>query len=113
MVEDARWGKQFPLAGVLPVETAMLASLKTLGYAEVTLQADSLWGAAGDTCRGHEFHYSDLVVDSSLTDGWQPAYAMRRRRGELGAAEGFAKGRVLASYVHLHWAARPQAVAHS
>jgi cobyrinic acid a,c-diamide synthase len=105
-------GRQFPLAGVLPVETTMLANLKTLGYAEVTLRGDSLWGAAGDSCRGHEFHYSDLVVDGSLTDGWRPAYAVRRRRGEPDAAEGFAKGRVLASYVHLHWAARPPAVAH-
>ena len=95
------------MAGVLPLETAMLPRLKTLGYAEVSLADDSLWGAAGDRCRGHEFHYSQIVADDALAEGWRPAYWLRRRRAMIPASEGFAKGRLLASYVHLHWASQP------
>jgi cobyrinic acid a,c-diamide synthase len=103
-------GSQFPMTGVLPIDTAMLPSLKTLGYAEVALAGDSLWGHAGDVCRGHEFHYSEIVADDSRADGWRPAYAVRRRHTGGVVAEGFAKGRLLASYIHLHWASRPQVV---
>ena len=97
------------MAGVLPLETAMLPRLKTLGYAEVSLAGDSLWGRAGDGCRGHEFHYSEIVADDALRR--RLAAGLRRAsspRRELCAAEGFAKGRLLASYVHLHWASRPR-----
>ncbi len=103
-------GARHELAGTLPVETTMLKTLKTLGYAEVTFAADSLWGAAGEGCRGHEFHYSEIVADGGRAEGWQAAYHLRHRRTEAIAAEGFAKGGVLASYVHLHWASRPRAV---
>ena len=105
-------GARHTLAGVLPVETTMLKTLKTLGYAEATFAGDSLWGAAGQCCRGHEFHYSEIAADRGRSEGWRPAYHLRHRRSETAAAEGLAKGGVLAGYVHLHWASRPQAVEH-
>jgi cobyrinic acid a,c-diamide synthase len=104
-------GKRLPLAGVLPIDTAMLGSLKSLGYVEATTPGDSIWGGAGRTIRGHEFHYSEITADDSAAEGWRPAYSVRRRRTDGPAAEGFQKGRVLASYVHLHWASRPEAAA--
>ncbi len=51
-------GVRYLLAGVLPIETAMLEKLKVLGYTEIQWAADSLWGAAEEIVRGHEFHYS-------------------------------------------------------
>ena len=105
-------GDRHTLAGVLPIETTMLKTLKTLGYAEATFAGDSLWGAAGQCCRGHEFHYSEIAADRGPSEGWRPAYHLRHRRSETAAAEGLAKGAVLAGYVHLHWASRPQAVEH-
>ena len=98
------------MAGVLPVDTRMLPRLSRLGYVEVAFQSDGLWGPAGGQCRGHEFHYSQITSDQSRSAGWQPAYALSRRRAEPGQAEGFARGNVLASYVHLHWASRPESV---
>jgi cobyrinic acid a,c-diamide synthase len=109
-------GASHPLAGVLPIHTAMLPRLKVLGYAEVAWAGDSLWGTAGQVARGHEFHYSeirhsDTGVKESWCDGWRPAYSVARRRGEAVAA-GFCRGRIVAGYVHLHWASRPDAVRH-
>jgi cobyrinic acid a,c-diamide synthase len=104
-------GRRWPMAGVLPLDTVMLDQRKALGYSEVTLAVDSLWGAAGAVCRGHEFHYSDIVAEDGTSNGWQRAYTVWRRRvGKVG--EGFAKGNILAGYVHLHWASRPEIVDH-
>jgi cobyrinic acid a,c-diamide synthase len=101
-------GAQYPLAGVLPIRTAMLPRLKVLGYAEVRWTADSLWGLAGEVARGHEFHYSEIVAGDQPLDGWRPAYTVRRRRDDLERG-GFCQGSILAGYVHLHWASRPAA----
>ena len=62
-------GARHAMAGVVPVETAMLKTLKTLGYTEATFTGDWLWGAAGDACRGHEFHYSEIVADRGRGGG--------------------------------------------
>ena len=90
----------------------MLAAKKALGYVEVTLQEDSLWGGRGETFRGHEFHYSELLDDPAADPSWRRVYTLRRRRSETIEAEGFQKGNILASYTHLYYAARPAAVAH-
>ncbi|MEK7754602.1 MAG: cobyrinic acid a,c-diamide synthase, partial [Acidobacteriota bacterium] len=106
-------GNRLLLAGVLPVETAMLKKRKALGYVEVTPTDGSLWtfGAGGDVAalRGHEFHYSTVTVDDSASDGWRPAYSVRRRRSEAIETEGYCRGSVVASYVHLHFASCPEA----
>jgi cobyrinic acid a,c-diamide synthase len=103
-------GRRHAMAGVLPLDTAMLPRLKSLGYAEAEFTANCLWGGSGQTCRGHEFHYSEITGNAAPPAGWLPAYTIRRRGGES-RSEGFARKNVLASYVHLHWASRPDAVA--
>ena len=99
------------MSGVLPLRTRMLERRKALGYVEVELAADSLWGEKGATARGHEFHYSELNGDR---DGSDPAvekvYRVKLRRTGAVDAEGFQKGNVLASYAHLHLASRPETV---
>ncbi len=99
--------KRIELAGVAPVETEMLKSLRTLGYVEATLKEPSLWGEAGTVLRGHEFHYSRICRDELEAKGWERVYSIRRRRKDEPEEEGFQKGNVLASYVHLHFASQP------
>jgi len=105
-------GVAFPMADVIPATTRMLDKKKSLGYAEVTLNSNSLWGLKGTKLRGHEFHYSELTSDPAIADGWNAVYEVKRRRMPETAGEGFQKGRILASYVHLHLAARPEALRH-
>ncbi len=103
-------GRFTPFLGILPARTRMLERKKTLGYVEVTLAEDSLWGVRGATMRGHEFHYSELVGDPAADPAWRRVYGLRRRRSAAFEAEGFQKEAILASYTHLYHAASPAAI---
>ncbi|MCX5847285.1 MAG: cobyrinate a,c-diamide synthase [Deltaproteobacteria bacterium] len=107
---ETKDGVQYPMVGLIPASTRMLDRIKSLAYVEVTLNADSLWGARGTTLRGHEFHYSELTADLTENEGWATAYTVRKRRADDIAREGFQSGSVLASYTHLHLASRPEAL---
>lgn len=109
MTEDGRFHS---FLGILPSRTRMLAAKKALGYVEVTLTADSLWGRCGDVFRGHEFHYSELIDDPAADPSWRTVYALRRSRSETVEKEGYQKGAVLASYTHLTYAARLASIEH-
>src|SRR5262249_369687 len=97
-------GRVHPMVGVLPAAVRMREHGLTLGYAEVTLAGDCLLGAAGAVVRGQEFHASTLA----------PVPASIGRRYRVGApggrerAEGYQIERTLMSYLHLHWASRPE-----
>ena len=110
-IQDAD-GKEHAMVGLAPIVTRKLDHLRTLGYVEVALQQDSLWGLAGHSLRGHEFHYSEIVSEGFDSAGWQKVYNLHRRRRDLVEAEGFCRANTLISYVHLHWAAAPQAAQH-
>jgi cobyrinic acid a,c-diamide synthase len=102
-------GRVHPMAGVFPFTVRMLPRLRALGYREVTLAADSLLGPAGITARGHEFHYSEIVGEP---DGVPRLYRLTPRRGGMAVNEGYSAGRVLASYVHLHFGSNPELARH-
>lgn len=99
-----------PLVGLLPVWAKMLEKRKALGYVEVTLTNDSLFGQRGEMFRGHEFHYSELIESPLGIDGWETVYQLKQNRSGNITAEGYQKGNVLVSYAHLYLASRPEAV---
>jgi len=103
-------GERYPMVGLLPVWSRMLNRLKSLGYVEVSLTDNSLWGERGTVLRGHEFHYSELAGLPQNDSFWTSVYSIKRRRSEKIFPEGFQKKNVLASYVHLHWASQPRNV---
>jgi cobyrinic acid a,c-diamide synthase len=103
-------GASYPLTGLLPVWTHMLKRRKALGYIEVTLSKDTLLGEAGTRLRGHEFHYSDLKGDPAGNGGWQTVYNLKRPLGDKRPPEGYCRGNILASYIHLHLASRPESI---
>ena len=71
-----------------------------LGYVEVQSAIDTPLGTAGFVARGHEFHYS-------LWDGLDPSTGAYQVLNDGRRVEGFARGNVLATFVHVHFAANP------
>jgi cobyrinic acid a,c-diamide synthase len=99
-------GKRHSLLGLVPAWTRMRPRRQSLGYVEITLTRDCIWGHPGEQLRGHEFHYSELVGNPD----WPTVYDVRYRRSDRVGHDGFQSRSVLASYAHLHFASRPGAV---
>jgi len=97
-------GELHPMVGLLPGRT-QLAERLIMGYRLVTAERDSLLLRRGEEMRGHEFHYS---VWTDRPADLPAAYRIAPRQGEEAHAEGYAAGNQLASYVHLHFGARPE-----
>ncbi|WP_437781095.1 cobyrinate a,c-diamide synthase [Sorangium sp. So ce1097] len=118
-------GRAHPMVGLVPAEAVMCEKLQALGYVEVETQARTILGGAGLRFRGHQFRYSELRPTQPAQAAASPepppapaaqaplpiehAYSVRRRRGGQVAREGYWAQRVLASYVHAHWASNPLA----
>ncbi len=102
--------ERFPMAGLLPFATRMLSRRKALGYTEVLLREPCLLGPSGTVLRGHEFHYSE-IVDLEEMDSLKQLYELRKRKHVAARREGYSKGSILASYIHLHWGSAPEAAA--
>jgi cobyrinic acid a,c-diamide synthase len=94
-------GRRHAMVGLAPIDSAMQRERVTLGYRTATALRASPILAAGDCVTGHEFHYSHL--DSPVAEE-TAAYRLTERAG---AAEGYAAGNVLASYLHVHFGADP------
>lgn len=92
-----------PMCGVLDAEARMSGRL-TLGYREAVAVGDSPLAATGTRMRGHEFHRT--VVEPGA--GPAPAWGMVRPERRV---EGFVQQGVHASYLHTHWASRPEVAA--
>lgn len=91
-----------PMCGVLDVATAMGPRL-TLGYRSAVAAADSALARAGTRVRGHEFHRTTATPGAGGSPAWHLTGAPGSRR-----PEGFVRGGVHASYLHLNWAGSPQ-----
>lgn len=103
--------KSWPFVGILPSWTRMCSRRKRLGYMEVTLQQSTLFGATGAQLRGHEFHYSELCDYPLVNPAWSAGYRVRTNRDGSLRDEGYCCGKILASYIHLHLASAPEALA--
>ncbi|MFD8077050.1 cobyrinate a,c-diamide synthase [Streptomyces sp. NPDC059718] len=88
-----------PMCGVLDT-TARMSDRLTLGYREAVAIADNALAAAGTRVRGHEFHRTVVEPAAGATPAWGLIRPERR-------VEGFVRGGVHASYLHVHWAAEP------
>lgn len=104
-----RGGNRFPMVGCFPFATQMFARLKALGYREITLKKDTLFGRAGQSIRGHEFHYSELI---NSTSGIDTVFRLTDKIGMQKPPEGFLVNRTLGSYNHLHFGSQPQIAGH-
>ncbi|HDM35715.1 MAG TPA: hydrogenobyrinic acid a,c-diamide synthase (glutamine-hydrolyzing) [Candidatus Syntrophoarchaeum butanivorans] len=91
--------------GFLPIESKMGRRYVKLTEAE-TIRESVILGR-GERVRGHEFHYT--VIENPPAD-LRFAYRMLRGDGIDGEHDGILQERVLASYMHLHFASKPEMV---
>jgi cobyrinic acid a,c-diamide synthase len=98
-------GAGHEMAGLLPGHSVMSGRL-TLGYRLARAVTRSWLLPRGEMVRGHEFHYS---VWEGRPANLSPVWHLLSRSGGLSAPrpEGACLGSLWASYVHLHFAARP------
>ncbi len=102
-------GGKYPFAGIIPPWTKMNKKFRALGYADVLMERDTLVGNAGARLRGHRFHYSEFM-ENPVQAGWETAYSLTAKNSGQAEEEGYQRGKVLASYVHLHMASRPGSI---
>lgn len=96
-------GTTHPMCGILPGAVEMTSRLQNFGYTEVRTVRDTLLAPAGSTTRGHSFHHSRWEGADS-----RAAYRAARPGGGPERLEGYARGNLLASYVHLYFPACPE-----
>ncbi len=97
-------GQSFPMVGVLPGCSRMTARL-TLGYRTVQPATANWLLHPNETLRGHEFHYSIWERDAAHIP---PAYTILPDQWlDQARTDGALIGKVVASYVHLHFLAHP------
>ncbi|MFD9634883.1 cobyrinate a,c-diamide synthase [Streptomyces violascens] len=89
-----------PMCGVLDADARMSGRL-TLGYREAVAVRDNSLAVAGTRLRGHEFHRTVIEPGAGADPAWGIVHPERR-------VEGFVRQGVHASYLHTHWAARPE-----
>ncbi|NOY74249.1 MAG: cobyrinate a,c-diamide synthase [Kiritimatiellaeota bacterium] len=103
-------GTEFPMCGVVAGSFRMEPRLHRLGYVEIELREESLFGKAGTVVRGHEFHWSSFWPREN--SGSAPMGRLRKP----GAASGEWKPAGVrvkdtwASFAHFHFASNPDCV---
>lgn len=101
-------GEQHAMTGLLPAASRMTQDRLSLGYRTVRSHGTPVL-PAGEVVRGHEFHWSVLDAEPAEEGAAHIVLddpASGSVTGGVGRAEGFVRGSVTATYVHLHFAAR-------
>jgi len=92
-------GVTHPMAGVLDLIVEHRARPQGHGYVEAEVDRPNPFFPRGTRLRGHEFHYSRVVPGG---DSMSTALKLHRGTGLGGGRDGVARGKVWASYLHLH-----------
>lgn len=93
--------KEYPMLGLIPAQGKMEKRLVSMGYREFEAIKPSILAQTGDKIRGHEFHYSSLIVKDTKSFPW--AYQCTNRKGEV-KRDGYAYKNILGTYLHCHFA---------
>jgi cobyrinic acid a,c-diamide synthase len=97
-------GVAHPMAGVLDLVVEQMPTPQGHGYEVAVADRDSVFFPAGTRLVGHEFHYSRVIAGNDRAHG---VLRVERGTGIGDQRDGIARGRVFASYLHLHAGATP------
>jgi cobyrinic acid a,c-diamide synthase len=92
------------MAGVLDLVVEQTSRPRGHGYEVGRTDRDTGFFPTGTELRGHEFHYSRIVGGADVA---ATSLALSRGTGIQDRRDGVVRGRVWASYLHLHAAATP------
>ena len=98
--------KEYEMVGLVPAVCRMQKKLQRVGYVTAKALRESSLAQAGETLRGHEFHFSTMEPDAS---DFPWAYELTGSRQKEAHREGYAAGAVLASYLHINFDGSPAA----
>ncbi|WP_435183533.1 cobyrinic acid a,c-diamide synthase [Halobellus sp. EA9] len=91
-------GETHRMGGVLPADVRMRERYQALDHVELRARDGALTAAAGETLRGHEFHYSE--ADSA--EDARFAFDVERGDGIDGDHDGLCEYETLGTYCHVH-----------
>lgn len=97
-------GRNYAMVGLIPARCNMHEKLQTVGYIEAKALRDNALCAEGAVIRGHEFHFSSMVIDAAERGDFPWAFQFTKTRTNATYPSGYAKGSILASYLHAHFA---------
>jgi cobyrinic acid a,c-diamide synthase len=93
-------GRTHRMTGLLPVNSTMSRSRLALAYWDLVTREASPFVSSGHRLRGHEFHWS---IADRMPSGDEAIYELEG----VERLEGFRRGSVCGSYVHLHLGSDP------
>ncbi|MGB9936345.1 MAG: Ni-sirohydrochlorin a,c-diamide synthase [Methanobacterium sp.] len=93
------------MCGIFNYDSKMTKKVQGLSYVIAESNKDNIITKKGEQFRGHEFHYSKVLLN-----GANPEFAFKilRGRGIADSMDGLIKKNTIASYMHTHTAACPQ-----
>ena len=93
-----RDGQTHRMAGVLPADVRMCDRYQALDHVELRARERTLTAGAGQTLRGHEFHYSRADV----ADDGRFVFDVERGDGIEAGRDGLTEYETLGTYCHVH-----------
>ena len=96
-------GRSWPMAGVLDARAYRTPRLGRFGYITLTAKADTAFLPAGETVRGHEFHYFE-------SESCGDALRAQKPTGSRGWDCGHSRGNLLMGFPHLYYPSDPQLI---
>ncbi|MEA4929085.1 MAG: cobyrinate a,c-diamide synthase [Candidatus Limiplasma sp.] len=97
-------GVFYPMCGVLDERAWRTPHLKRFGYVTLTAQGDSAFLEAGESIRGHEFHYYESGDCGNAMMAEKPS-------GDISWRCIHAEGNLLAGFPHLFYESNPRLIA--
>lgn len=93
------------MCGIFNYESQMTKKVQGLSYVIAESAKDNIITKKGEQFRGHEFHYSKVLLNGTEPDF---AFKILRGKGIENSMDGLMKKNTVASYIHTHTAACPQ-----
>lgn len=97
-------GMSHEMVGLIPAECKMNNKLQNVGYIMAEALHYNVLCEKGAMLRGHEFHFSSMLVDDKTKEQFPWAFNFTKVRTNTEYFSGYAHGAILASYLHLHFA---------